>query len=112
MRTKTQYHTAYVEHLVNGEWVEYEYRIEIDPGYGVVDVVEDDVERTLDGKTWETVPFSVLLEGLACGAGESSLRDALDELRSDAYLAYREAREEEYYARGDALYDQWKDERW
>ena len=75
----------YVEHLINKEWIEYEYEVEYQysppvagrtygppencyPAEGgYADDFEGPLKRRLaspNGSPWETVPFSVFLEGL------------------------------------------------
>jgi hypothetical protein len=76
----------YIEHLINGEYIEYEYEVEADsyepyvparisgppedcyPAEGgTADVMSNDIRRrrTDDPKApWERAPFSVFLEGI------------------------------------------------
>ena len=75
----------YVEHLINNEWIEYEYEVEYQysppvagrtygppencyPAEGgYADDFEGPLRRrllTTENAPWETVPFSVFLEGL------------------------------------------------
>lgn len=80
-------HLVYVEHIVEGKYIEYEYAIEVinwepivlahvsgppDECYpaegGEVEWNDDTVKRRLTGETdgpWEVVPYSIFIEGFA-----------------------------------------------